>query len=82
MVVFATSVTLGLVSFLGIAFARPFVVRLLFAISLFVLSENFGEVVGFFLSCYFERTFIIFQFVNRSDVRLRPDAVLVLNSVV
>ena len=48
MVVFATSVTLGLVSFLGIAFARPFVVRLLFAISLFVLSEDFGE-VGFFL---------------------------------
>ena len=54
--VFATSViTLGLVSFLGIAFARPFVVRLLFAISLFVLSKNFGE-VGFLLSCYFERT--------------------------
>ena len=77
MVVFATSVTLGLVSFLGIAFARPFV-RLLFAISLLVLSEDFGE-VGFLLSCYFERTFIIFQFINRSDVRLRPDAVLVLD---
>ena len=65
-VVFATGVTLGLFTFLGIAFARPFV-RLLFAISLFVLSKDFGE-VGFFLSCYFERSFIIFQFVNRSDI--------------
>ena len=66
MVVFATGVTLGLFTFLGIAFARPFV-RLLFAISLFVLSKDFGK-VGFFLSCYFERTLIIFQFVNRSDI--------------
>ena len=76
MMVFATSVTLGLFSFLGVAVARPFV-RLLFAISLLVLSKDFGE-VGFLLTCYFERVFIIFQFINRGAVRLSPDAMLIL----
>ena len=76
MMVFATGVTLWFFTFFGIAVEQPFV-RLLVSVFLFILSKDFGE-AGLLLTCYFERVFIVFQFVNRGVVRLSPDAMLIL----
>ena len=57
----------------------PFVrVRLLFPIALISLSNDLCK-ASLLLLCCFERAFIIVQFIDRFDVLLCPDIVLVFD---